>query len=77
MSTVHFEANPFALLMDPQAVLSLVERSQSLDSLHRRVHRPLDKPQIPHTHAAESDAFDRRVDAEPLTISDGSELGLQ
>jgi hypothetical protein len=36
--------NPFALMMDPQAVLSAVEQSPRLAGLQRRVYRPLDRP---------------------------------
>lgn len=40
-------ANPFALMMDPQAVLEAMERSERLNRLQSRVCRPLDKPLIP------------------------------
>ena len=40
-------ANPFALMMDPQAVLAAMERSERLNRLQSRVCRPLDKPLIP------------------------------
>ncbi len=36
--------NPFALMLDPQAVLAQIEHSERLERLHRRVCRPLDKP---------------------------------
>jgi len=36
--------NPFALMLDPQAVLAQIECSERLERLHRRVCRPLDKP---------------------------------
>ena len=36
-------ANPFALMMDPAAVLRAVEQSQRLLNLRRRICRPLDK----------------------------------
>jgi hypothetical protein len=37
-------SNPFALMMDPEAVLRAVAESPQLTSLRRRVCRPLDKP---------------------------------
>ena len=37
-------SNPFALMMDPEAVLRAVAQSQRLLNLRRRVCRPLDKP---------------------------------
>lgn len=38
------DVNPFALMLDPQAVIAQIERSERLEGLHRRVCRPLDKP---------------------------------
>lgn len=55
-------ANPFALMMDPQAVLEAMERSERLNRLHSRVCRPLDKPLIPHVNQG-AQAFDQEVDA--------------
>jgi hypothetical protein len=43
----HAVANPFALLMDPQAVFRAIENSERLERLHSRVCRPLDKPLLP------------------------------
>lgn len=40
-------ANPFALMMDPQAVVEAMQRSERLNRLQSRVCRPLDKPLIP------------------------------
>jgi hypothetical protein len=39
--------NPFALLLNPQAIVAHIERSERLQRLHSRVCRPLDKPLIP------------------------------
>lgn len=55
-------ANPFALMMDPQAVLEAMERSERLNRLQSRVCRPLDKPLIPHV-AGDRQDFDQAVDA--------------
>ena len=57
-------ANPFALMMDPQAVLEAMERSERLNRLHSRVCRPLDKPLIPLV-ASDEQAYDSEVDASP------------
>jgi len=57
-------ANPFALMMDPQAVLEAMERSERLNRLQSRVCRPLDKPLIPLVNGEGQD-FDREVDAAP------------
>lgn len=61
MTTLQTPANPFALLLDPQAVLARVEHSQRLERLHRRVCRPLDKPVLPAQGAAARE-FDLSVD---------------
>ena len=36
--------NPFALMLDPQAVFAQIEHSERLERLQRRVCRPLDRP---------------------------------
>ena len=36
-------ANPFALMMDPEAVFAAIARSERLARLHSRICRPLDK----------------------------------
>lgn len=58
--------NPFALMMDPQAVLEAIEGSERLKRLHSRICRPLDKPLIPLVHnddasMLDDDAFDASV----------------
>ena len=63
MRTQARSANPFALMMDPQAVLEAVEHSERLGGLKRRVCRPLDKPLIPKC-SAEQQAYDQSVDAD-------------
>jgi hypothetical protein len=49
-------ANPFALMMDPKAVLEAMERSERLNHLESRVCRPLDKPLIPLVQGEEAEA---------------------
>jgi hypothetical protein len=56
-------ANPFALMMDPQAVLEAMERSERLNRLQSRVCRPLDKPLIPLVSGESQTSFDSEVDA--------------
>ena len=65
MSTVQEAvSNPFALMMDPEAVFAALARSERLPRLHSRICRPLDKaPVAPRTEAVESAAFDEAVDA--------------
>jgi len=40
-------ANPFEMLIDPQAILVAVEASSPLRSLKSKVCRPLDNPRLP------------------------------
>lgn len=65
-------ANPFALMMEPEAVYQAMERSDRLKRLQSRICRPLDKPLIPKIGADVND-FDHAVDCEPeLDFSDES-----
>jgi hypothetical protein len=63
-TTAHIAADPFALMMNPQAVLDAMASSTRLAHLQRRVYRPLDKPLIPHRNA-ELAAFDSAIDEDP------------
>lgn len=58
-------ANPFALMMEPEAVLQAIEQAQSQGRVKGRIYRPLDKPTIPDTPEAIR-AFDRRADKSSL-----------
>lgn len=62
-------ANPFALMMEPEAVLQAVERSDRLNRLQRRVCRPLDKPLIPKI-GDDAQAYDQTIEAEPELSDD-------
>jgi hypothetical protein len=65
MSRLISQANPFILMMDPQAVLSRVEHSERLERLHRRICRPLDKPQLGASQAdVDAAEHDRVIDDE-------------
>lgn len=57
-------ADPFAMLITPDLVVSAVERSDRLARLQRRVYRPLDKPLIPKVGQAVQD-FDLLIDEGP------------
>lgn len=57
-------ANPFALMMEPEAVVQAMERSERLKRLQSRICRPLDKPLIPKV-GSDMDAFDNEVDSTP------------
>ena len=43
MQSLPAEFNPFAMMLDPQAVLARIECSERLERLQRRICRPLDK----------------------------------
>jgi hypothetical protein len=45
MSTPVPAVSPFAMLLDPEAVLAAMHRSELLGRLQSRICRPLDRPQ--------------------------------
>ncbi len=64
--------NPFVLMLDPEAVISAMESSRNLRSLHQRICRPLDKPLIPKTHSIDRIAlrdYDAAIDADEFMAS--------
>ena len=63
MQTLPRNINPFALMLDPQAVIAQIERSERLEGLHRRVCRPLDKPLLGGAVEEASDDADLSVSA--------------
>jgi hypothetical protein len=65
----HSAANPFALLMDPQAVFRAIENSERLERLHSRVCRPLDKPLLPLVAAEDAEAAEAiRLDDDEMDL---------
>lgn len=67
MQSLPRHINPFALMIDPQAVLAQIEGSGRLERLQRRVCRPLDKPLLggaaegdDNPDGASSDLVDQR-----------------
>jgi hypothetical protein len=60
-------ANPFALMMTPEAVFAAIERSERLGRLKSRICRPLDGPRPPHAQA-ETNSFDAAIDAAPESL---------
>ena len=56
-------ANPFDMLINPQAVLDAIEHSTRLQSLDRKICRPLDKAAAPKPlPGADVAAFDAALD---------------
>jgi hypothetical protein len=70
MQTLPRHINPFAMMIDPQAVLTQIEHSERLERLSRRICRPLDKPLL-GAAADEGDEQDG-LGAEPTDLADGS-----
>jgi len=54
-------SNPFALMMNPDAVLAAMAGSDRLHRLQRRICKPLDKPLIPKAPDAAA-SFDDEID---------------
>jgi hypothetical protein len=57
MTTIQTASNPFALMMDPEAVFAALASSDRLSRLKSRVCRPLDKAQV-----AQPEGDDRPAD---------------
>jgi hypothetical protein len=55
-------ANPFALMLAPEAIFAAIEHSERLSRLKSRICRPLDGPR-PAAAAPELGAFDEAVEA--------------
>jgi|GEM_PF-1452362 len=66
--------DPFAMLINPQAVLIAIEQSGRLGALNSRVCRPLDKPLIPKRDGEDQRAFDEAAEEAREPIGD-TELG--
>lgn len=58
----HPVANPFALLMDPESIFRVIEKSERLARLQSRICRPLDRPLLPHAPTDEASNFDQIVE---------------
>ena len=58
MQTLRRNINPFALMIDPQAIIAQIEGSGRLERLQRRVCRPLDKPLLGNAAEVGEDGVD-------------------
>ena len=61
MTTAAIAANPFALMMEPEAVLEVVGKSEQLSKLSQRQCHPLDRAVI-RSASAELAAYDSKID---------------
>jgi hypothetical protein len=66
--------DPFAMLINPQAVLQAIEQSGRLGSLASRVCRPLDKPLIPKRDGDEPRSYEEALERHADLVED-TELG--
>jgi hypothetical protein len=71
MRQTQIAANPFMMMMSPEVVLSAMERSTRLNSLERRVCRPLDRPLIPQVLEGELVNDDAAIDADMSGDTEG------
>lgn len=79
MARTQTASHPFALLLDPQAVFHAVEKSQRLETLQRRICRPLDKPLLPvlaGSSDAQANALADGDDDRDLELEDGLDAGI-
>jgi hypothetical protein len=63
MAQPNLTANPFALMMTPEAVFAAIERSDRLGRLKSRICRPLDGPRAVVESTPDVEAFDQSVEA--------------
>ena len=68
-------SNPFELMMNPEAVLQAMARSDRLERLQRRICRPLDKPIIARK-GSETEAFDNAIEAQTASEPDADDEQL-
>lgn len=61
MTTAAMAANPFALMMDPEAVREMIDKSEQLSKLSQRQCHPLDRAVI-RSASAELAAYDSKID---------------
>lgn len=69
-------ANPFFMMMNPEAVIQAVERSERLNCLTRRVCRPLDRPLIPKVRQDDLAAFDAQIDMAEDAADEGDDAAV-
>ena len=63
MTHAQIASNPFALMMNPEAVFAAIEKSERLARLTSQICRPLDKPTVARNGAADTPSAEGDVDA--------------
>jgi hypothetical protein len=61
MTTATMDGNPFALMMDPDGVRQVIDKSEALRRLSQRQCHPLDRAVI-RSATAELAAYDSKID---------------
>ncbi len=67
MTVQPLESNPFALMMNPEAIFAAMASSDRLARLHSRICRPLDKPLIARS-GDDAAMFDDAVEQEDAQV---------
>jgi hypothetical protein len=63
MTHAQIASNPFALMMNPEAVFAAIEQSGRLARLNSQICRPLDKPLVVRSDAPDKPTAEVDVDA--------------
>ena len=71
MTTPQTVGNPFALMMDPEAVFAALARSDRLGRLKSRVCRPVDKPRPGPGEGGDADTTESSGDDPNGTVAAG------
>lgn len=65
MQQTEIAANPFALMIAPEAIFAAIERSDRLARLKSTICHPLDKPR-PDQMPVDVNAFDEQIESVPV-----------
>ena len=63
MTHAQIASNPFALMMNPEAVFAAIGQSERLARLSSQICRPLDKPMVARADVADTPTAEDDVDA--------------
>ena len=63
MTHAQIASNPFALMMNPEAVFAAIGQSERLARLKSQICRPLDKPMVARADVADKPSAQDEVDA--------------
>ncbi len=63
MTHAQIASNPFALMMNPEAVFAAIGQSERLARLNSQICRPLDKPMVARADVADKPSAQDEVDA--------------